>query len=99
MDELSIPFFSTNVSSYIAISPIRGDGGAGKAKSIYYIFIRNRNIIFSMDTEKVTFIFVFSALTFFVFHHRDTVNLSIPTSCIVEHFYKIARWEKSCSRY
>lgn len=35
MDELSIPFFSTNVSSYIAISPIRGDGGAGKAKSIY----------------------------------------------------------------
>lgn len=43
VDELSIPFFSTNVSSYIAISPIRGDGGAGIA---YIIYLYNVETLF-----------------------------------------------------
>lgn len=44
MDELAVPSFSANVSTYIAISPLR-DGGAGHFKHLVHVHIHRKQIL------------------------------------------------------
>ncbi|KAL7031857.1 hypothetical protein ACKWTF_007152 [Chironomus riparius] len=44
VDELSIPFFSTNVSTYIAISPVR-EGSSGHYRHLIHVQISKKRIV------------------------------------------------------